>query len=289
MIISIASGKGGTGKTSVATSLASVLNENAQILDCDVEEPNCHLLLKPEIETSVQAALAVPSVDKSKCSACGVCGDICQFSAIVVIGDDTLTFPEMCHGCGGCSLLCPEKAITEVDRILGVVETGHSGDLEFAHGRIRVGEAMSPPLIKAVKEKINTSKTVIIDSPPGASCPVIGSVKDTDFIALVTEPTPFGLNDLKIAVSAISPLGIPMGVIINRSDIGNNDVKDFCGQCELPVIMEIPHSDKIARGYASGKLLVESDPSLKKEFLELYGRIEALINRGNLSALGGAL
>ncbi len=289
MIISIASGKGGTGKTSVATSLAFVLNEKAQILDCDVEEPNCHLLLRPEIETSTEAALPVPSVDKSKCNACGVCGDICQFSAIVVIGDEALTFPEMCHGCGGCALFCPENAITEVDRILGVVETGRSGDLEFVHGRLRVGEAMSPPLIKAVKDKINKDKIVIIDSPPGASCPVIGSVKDTDFIALVTEPTPFGLNDLEIAVSAIKPLGIPMGVIINRSDIGNNAVKDFCAQQELPVIMEIPHSDTIARGYAAGKLLVEADPSLKKEFLDLYDRMDAQINRGDLSALGGAL
>lgn len=287
MIISIASGKGGTGKTSVATSLASVLGQRSRILDCDVEEPNCHLLLNPTIEDSREIGLPVPSVNREKCTACGVCGDVCQFSAIVVIGDEVLTFPEMCHGCGACSILCPEKAIEEVPRTLGVVETGRAGDVEFVQGKLRVGEAMSPPLIKAVREEINPDKIAILDAPPGASCPVIATVNHTDFIILVTEPTPFGLNDLKIAVAAIRPLGVPMGVLINRSDIGDSHVRDYCGQEGIPVVMEIPFSEKIARGYAGGELLVESDTSLMERFLELYHRIESYTGQMPRGAMGG--
>lgn len=286
MLISIASGKGGAGKTSVATSLAHVLGSRAQMVDCDVEEPNCHLLLKPEITESHEIGLPVPSVDMEKCSSCGLCGEICQFSAIVVIGSETLTFPEMCHGCGACSMLCPEKAITEVSRTLGVVETGAAGEIEFAHGKLRVGEAMSPPLIKAVRNKINPEKVAILDAPPGASCPVIATVNRTDYIILVSEPTPFGLNDLRIAVAAIRPLGVAMGVLINRSDIGDAAVKEYCKDEGIPVIMEIPHSERIARGYAGGDLLVESDPSLGPRFFELYEQIEAWVGAPSQTGLG---
>jgi MinD superfamily P-loop ATPase len=276
MIISVASGKGGTGKTTIATSLATVLGSRAQLLDCDVEEPNCHILMKPVLQTCESITVPVPIVDMDKCTLCGKCCEVCRFSAIVVIGDQVLTFPEMCHGCGGCSLLCPENAISEGHRELGVIETGPAGSVEFVHGRLRVGEAMSPPLIRAVKEKINPDKISILDAPPGASCPVINTVKGSDFIILVTEPTPFGLHDLRIAVDAVSELGIPLGVVLNRSDIGDREIQSYCARTNIPVLAEIPHSRKIAEGYARGDLLVVSDLSYVRLFLELFSKIQEI-------------
>ncbi len=275
MIISIASGKGGTGKTTVATSLAAVLGPAGQLIDCDVEEPNCHILMNPVIDTTQSFGLPVPSVDQSRCTLCEKCGEVCQFSAIVVIGNQVLTFPELCHGCGGCTTLCPEKAIQEISRELGVVETGWSGDVEFVQGRLRIGEAMAPPLIKAVKERINPAKTAILDAPPGASCPVIATVNGSDFIVLVTEPTPFGLNDLVIAIDALKSLGIPMGVVINRSDIGDQGVQDFCKDKNVSVLMEIPHERVIAEGYARGQILTRSAPAYEERFKELYRTVAA--------------
>jgi MinD superfamily P-loop ATPase len=273
MIVSVASGKGGTGKTTVATSLAMVLGNRAQILDCDVEEPNCHILLKPTILTTDTVNLPVPSVDLEKCSLCGKCGEVCQFSAIVPIGKTVIAFPELCHGCGACLTLCPEKAIEEVPRQLGVVETGTAGTVEFVQGRIRIGEAMAPPLIRAVKNRIDSDKFAILDAPPGASCPVITTVKGSDFVIMVTEPTPFGLNDLEIAVEAIQGLGIPLGVVINRSDIGDSGVKDFCRNKGLPLLMEIPHHRQIAEGYAKGAPLIESMPEYAEKFEKLTDNI----------------
>lgn len=281
MVIAVASGKGGTGKTTVATSLASVLGPAGQLLDCDVEEPNCHILMNPELHTSVTVNLPVPVVDMAKCSGCGKCGEVCRFSAIVLIGDEVMTFPEMCHGCGGCSLLCPEGAITEGARPLGVLESGFSGPVEFVHGRLRVGEAMSPPLIREVKKRINREKTTIIDAPPGASCPVITTVKGVDFIILVTEPTPFGLHDLRIAVEAVSALGVPTGVILNRSDIGTPDVKHYCDEQGIPLLMEIPHDRTIAEGYARGKLLVHAAPRYRERFVDLLDGIRDLAFQPN--------
>ena len=288
MIISVASGKGGTGKTTIATSLATVLGSSAQLLDCDVEEPNCHILMKPDLQTCESITVPVPIVEMDKCTLCGKCGEVCRFSSIVVIGNQVLTFPEMCHGCGGCSLLCPEKAITEGCRELGVIETGLAGPVEFVHGRLRIGEAMSPPLIRAVKEKINPHKLAILDAPPGASCPVIHTVMGSDFIILVTEPTPFGLHDLKIAVEAISHLAIPLGVILNRSDVGDREVHKFCMQMDIPLLAEIPHDRQIAEGYARGNLLVVSAPQYIREFLEIFKKINELIN-GSKSNLKEAL
>ena len=288
MIISVASGKGGTGKTTIATSLATVLGSSAQLLDCDVEEPNCHILMKPVLQTCESITVPVPIVEMDKCTLCGKCGEVCRFSSIVVIGNQVLTFPEMCHGCGGCSLLCPEKAITEGCRELGVIETGLAGPVEFVHGRLRIGEAMSPPLIRAVKEKINPHKVAILDAPPGASCPVIHTVMGSDFIILVTEPTPFGLHDLKIAVEAISHLAIPLGVILNRSDVGDREVNKFCVQKGISLLAEIPHNRQIAEGYARGNLLVVSAPQYIREFLEIFKKITELIN-GSKSNLKEAL
>ncbi len=277
MIISVASGKGGTGKTTIATSLAAVLGSKAQLVDCDVEEPNCHILMKPVWDVYEPVTIPVPAVDMEKCTLCGKCGQVCRFSAIVLIGDQTLTFPELCHGCGGCSLLCPERAILEDSRELGVLEAGFAGPLEVVHGRLRVGEAMSPPLIRAVKQRINPNKVAILDAPPGASCPVVHTVTGSDFVILVTEPTPFGLHDLEIAVEALSPLEIPLGVILNRSDIGDRAVQHFCLQSGIPVLAEIPHNRKIAEGYAQGSLLVLEEPRYIKTFLELFRTVQGIV------------
>ena len=276
MIVSIASGKGGTGKTTIATSLAAVLGSRAMLLDCDVEEPNCHLFLKPEITYREEVTLPVPVVDTSACTVCGRCGEVCQFSAIVVIGDQVMTFPEMCHGCGGCSLLCPEGAIREDSRTLGILEAGNAGEIEFVHGIVRIGEAMSPPLIKAVKERIRPEKTAILDCPPGASCPVITTVTGSDFILMVTEPTPFGLHDLRIAIEAVTPLGIPLGVILNRSDVGDDLVQKYCKEIGVPVLMEIPFDRNIAEGYSRGNLLVECSRDYWRRFEEMFARVEEL-------------
>ena len=227
MIISVASGKGGTGKTTVAVNL-SLSIPNVQLLDCDVEEPNAHIFIKPKIDSKLFVSIPVPKVDKSKCNYCGRCAGVCEYNAIAVLKDNILVFSELCHGCGACSTLCPQNAIKEVDREIGLVEIGTKGDLQFGHGRLNIGEAMSPPLIRAVKEHSNPVRTVIIDAPPGTSCPVIASIKNSDFCVLVTEPTPFGLNDLVLAVEVLRKLKIPFGVVINRSDLGNLDTHNYC-------------------------------------------------------------
>ena len=276
MIISIASGKGGTGKTTVATNMAVSLGSDVQILDCDVEEPNSHLFIQPTIEEVKTITTPVPEVDMEKCNLCGKCGEICQFKAIVVIGETVLPFHELCHSCGGCMEVCPEKAITETGRELGVIERGHKNGLEFVHGKLRVGEAMSPPLIRKVREYTRPDTLTIIDAPPGTSCPVIASMKDADFVLLVTEPTPFGLHDLKLAVGAVSILGIPCGLVINRSDMGDDQVKEYAQKEEVPVLMEIPFDREIAEAYSKGEMIVDVMPEWKQKFQGLYQRIEEI-------------
>jgi MinD superfamily P-loop ATPase len=280
LIISIASGKGGTGKTTVATNLAVSLGEGVQLLDCDVEEPNAHLFIRPSIEHKEVVTTPVPEIDEERCTLCGKCGEICQFKAIVVIGETVLPFHELCHSCGGCSRVCPENAITEVGRELGTIEQGHRNGLAFLHGRLRVGEAMSPPLIKKARSSARPDLLTIIDAPPGTSCPVIAAMKGADFVLLVTEPTPFGLHDLKLAHGAVDVLGIPCGLVINRSDMGDPSVKVYAEEKGLPVLMEIPFDRRIAEAYSRGDLLVEVMPEWKERFLELYHKIEALAGRG---------
>ena len=277
MIISIASGKGGTGKTTVATNLALSLESDVQILDCDVEEPNCHLFIQPVIEEVKTITTPVPEVDEKKCTLCGKCAEICQFKAIIVIGETVLPFHELCHSCGGCVEVCPEKAITETGRELGVIERGHKNGLEFIHGILRVGEAMSPPLIRKVREYTRPGTLTIIDAPPGTSCPVIASMKGADFVLLVTEPTPFGLYDLKLAVEAVKILGIPCGLVINRADMGDDRVKTYAEEEDIPVLMEIPFDRGIAEVYSRGEMVVEVMPEWKQKFTRLYYRIEEIV------------
>lgn len=279
MIISVASGKGGTGKTTVAVNLALSLN-NVQFLDCDVEEPNAHLFLKPHITDKRIATIPVPEVDESKCDYCGKCRDVCTYNAIAVIPQDgdikgsILIFPHLCHACGGCSLLCPLNAIREVDKEIGVIEIGDCGDIEFIHGRLNIGEIMSPPLIKQVKKHIDTTKTVIIDAPPGTSCPVIASVKGSDFCILVTEPTPFGLNDLILAIEVLRKLSVHFGVVMNRSDIGDDKVDLFCQENNIPILLRIPFDREIAFLYSKGIPIVKEKGKYIEKFLYMFELIK---------------
>jgi len=274
MIIGIASGKGGTGKTTIATNLAVALGSKARLLDCDVEEPNDHIFIRPTINHTETVGLKVPQVDMNKCTLCGQCQDICQFQAIVVVGKTTLTFPELCHSCGGCLEVCPEDAITEIDREMGIFESGNRNGLEFAHARLFIGQVMAVPLIDRVRAAVKPDRINIIDAPPGTSCPVISSVKGTDFVVLVTEPTPFGLNDLKLAVGMVKILDIPHGIIINRSDLGDTGVTEYAKQENIPILMEIPFDRLIAQTYSNGKLLVEELPDWKDKFVQLYEEIK---------------
>lgn len=278
MIITIASGKGGTGKTTVATNLAATLGSKAQLLDCDVEEPNAHLFLPIEWEDKKTVTTVVPVVDEDKCTYCGQCGDVCQFKAIAPLESTVLTFPELCHSCGGCFIVCPEEAINEGTRELGVLEKGSFNGIQFAHGKLRVGEAMAPPLIKKVKEEIEPSKIALLDAPPGTSCPVIETMTGSDFVLLVTEPTPFGLHDLKLAVGAAKEVGIPCGIVINRCGIGDSSVGKYAENAQIPVLLKIPFDRKVAETYATGGLLVELLPSWKDMMKELYSKIVELMN-----------
>ncbi|MBT3310571.1 MAG: P-loop NTPase [Desulfobacterales bacterium] len=279
MIISVASGKGGTGKTTVATNLAVSLRSEVQLLDCDVEEPNAHLFLNPKMEEKEAVMMFVPAIDEDKCNYCKKCAEICRFKAIAVISKTVLTFPELCHSCGGCMEVCPEQAVYRTGRKVGDVEKGLADDIFFIHGRMRVGEAMSPPLIKKVRSYIKPDIINIIDAPPGTSCPVIAAMKDTDFVVMVTEPTPFGLHDLTLGVEAVKLLNIPCGLVINRSDIGNNDVRDYAKKENLPILLEIPFDRKIAEAYSRGKMIVDEMPEWKDKFIGLYNHIEDLVKK----------
>lgn len=278
MIVSVASGKGGTGKTTVAVNLALSLKDSVpvQFLDCDVEEPNAQFFLKPRIQKSEASFIKVPELDIDRCTFCGLCSKICAYNALAVLKEDVLIFPELCHGCGGCTLLCPESALREKEWKIGTIEFGTSSTIEFIHGKLDIGQAMSPPVIRAIKSLIDPARTVIIDAPPGTSCPVVESVKGSDFALLVTEPTPFGLNDLQLAVETLRLLKIPFGVIINRADIGDEGVEDYCQKQNIPVLMTIPMDRKIAEAYSEGMPILEVLSSYKTRFMALYKDIQRL-------------
>jgi MinD superfamily P-loop ATPase len=281
VIISVASGKGGTGKTTVAVNLALFLAENGlkntQFLDCDVEEPNAYIFLKPKIQKNQKVSILVPEVDEKKCTFCGKCGEVCAYNAIAVLKDKVLVFPQLCHGCGGCTLFCPEDAISEKEKEIGVLEQGKSGLINFVQGRLNISEPMATPVIREVKKMINPDGITIIDVPPGTSCPVVEAVNRSDFCLLVTEPTPFGLNDLKLAVGVLRKLKIKFGVIINRAGIGDDKVKNYCEDEKIEILAEIPYDRNVAVLYSQGiPILIEADYA--KIFEKLWNSIKRKID-----------
>jgi MinD superfamily P-loop ATPase len=284
MIISVASGKGGTGKTLVATSLALSLIDNykVQLLDCDVEEPNANILLRLDMKPSQPVYIPIPKVDETKCTYCGKCAEVCAYNAIAVIKEKVLVFPELCHGCGACSYLCPESAITEKGREVGIVEIGNSGNLELVQGRLDIGEAMAPPIIREVKKYIDRANIVIIDVPPGTSCPVVEAVEGSDFCLLVTEPTPFGLNDLSLAVEVVRKLDISCGVVINRVGIGDKEVEQYCHREGIPIFLRIPLDRNIAMLYSQGIPLIEGMPRWREDFLGLFQSMDTMVTMGKV-------
>ena len=290
MRIVVASGKGGTGKTTVATSLALAAAdlESVRVLDCDVEAPNAALFLRPTVEERKEVGIQLPVVDEAKCTYCGKCAEVCEFHAIAVIGKKILVFPELCHGCGSCTLVCPEHAISERLDVMGVLESGiAAGGMDFARGVMNVGEPMAVPIIRELKKWNPVSLRAqakqsphqargllpegrndieIRDAPPGASCPVVETMRGADFAILVTEPTPFGLHDLKQVVDIARELGIPSGVVINRDGIGDDAVEKYCAEKDLPILLKIPMERRFAEAIASGKTLVEAAPEYRAAF-----------------------
>ncbi|NLH48988.1 MAG: 4Fe-4S binding protein [Myxococcales bacterium] len=274
MILAIASGKGGTGKTTLAVSLAAIVDKPVTYVDCDVEEPNGHLFLLPHLEDKEEITVPVPRVDHSRCTFCGKCREVCRFNAIAVLPQSVMIFDELCHGCGGCALVCPEKAIREQPRPIGTIENGRAGRIAFVEGTLKVGEAMSPPLIRAVKQRLPKGGRCVIDAPPGTSCPMIAAVRDADVCLLVTEPTPFGLNDLKLAVETLRALGRWFAVVINRDGIGDHRVEDYCRAEGISIAARIPESRAIAEAYSRGRIAVDAVPEIAPQLRDIWRLVE---------------
>ena len=273
MIISIASGKGGTGKTSVAVNLALSIRD-VQLLDCDVEEPNAHLLMTPKISQEKPVYVSIPRINEELCNYCGKCAEFCEYNALFVSAEKVLVFPELCHSCGGCTIICPEHAIAEEKHQIGTVRMGVAGNVHLVFGELEVGEPMPVPIIREVKRQIDKSKNVILDSPPGTSCPVIETVRGSDFCLLVTEPTPFGLHDLKIAAQVLEGMEIPSGVVVNRAGIGDKKVYEYCRERRIPILLEIPFQRRIAELYSRGIPFSLEMPEWKKKFQTLFDEME---------------
>jgi MinD superfamily P-loop ATPase len=288
MRIAVASGKGGTGKTTVACSLALRLSSRPGsgsdgrapllFLDCDVEAPNAHLILKPELEDRRPVQVPVPQVDPRRCSACGKCADVCQHHALAVVASTVLVFPELCHGCGSCVHVCPEAAITEAAHAVGALERGRAGKMGFARGILEVGQPMAGPVIRQLKRWAapQDGQMTIVDAPPGTSCPVVEAVRGSDFLLLVTEPTPFGLHDLRLAVGMARQLALPAGVVLNRDGLGDRRVEEYCEAEGLPILLRIPHDRQIARTLAGGGSLLDIDPAFAVWMDRLAGAIAAV-------------
>lgn len=271
--IAIASGKGGTGKTTVSTNLAAMFGEPIQLADCDVEEPNTNLFIKADMLTSVPVNMLVPEVDLSRCDGCGQCSDFCQFSAIVSLGSKAIVFPELCHGCGGCALVCPQQAITEQEKQIGTVTAGQSNRIRLIEGRLQVGVSLVPPVIAAVCQQLSNSQPVLLDAPPGTSCPVVATLQECDYVLLVTDPTPFGLHDLKLAVSLVKELGLSAGVVINRYNDDQVGLEDYCQQQQIPILLRIPDSRQVAELVSQGILISQAIPEYGLMFSKLAERI----------------
>lgn len=271
MKVAVLSGKGGTGKTTVSASLAASL-PSCQYIDCDVEEPNGAIFLAPEIKKSTPVKVLVPEADMTKCNACGYCAKACQFNAMAVVKGKVLVFPEICHHCGACVIACPNDAIREVERIIGVVEANE--DDTFLQGKLNVGEPISIPIIRELKKRMKKDTPVILDCSPGASCTVVQSIDGCDYCVLVTEPTPFGLHDLKIAEQLVKKMGIHFGIVLNKASDSSRMIHDFCKSEGIELLMEIPFSREIAEGYSKGTLPVKNNKLWKEKFEKLYEKIE---------------
>jgi MinD superfamily P-loop ATPase len=279
MRLGIASGKGGTGKTTIATNLARVASRNGTsvaYLDCDVEEPNGQIFLQPTISWSKPVRVPSPRVDHELCDHCGDCGEICQYSAIVCLGNRVLVFPELCHSCGGCALVCAQSAITEVGREIASLVAGKSGAVQYLQGLLNIGEAMSPPVIRAVKAEAPRADLVIVDAPPGTSCPVVESIRDCDYVLMVTEPTPFGLHDLELALDMAQAVGKQCLVVVNRAGSYGSATTEFCRKRGVEIIAEFPEDRRVAEAYSKGVLASEAIPEFHDRFLSLLARIENL-------------
>jgi len=283
--IAVASGKGGTGKTTVSVALARSATRPATILDCDVEEPNAALFLFPKTEpdSDEEASVLVPSVDTALCDACGECSRFCRFSAIAVLGK-AMPFPELCHGCGGCAVVCPKRAITEIPSPIGRVRSWRDGSLRLVDGELKVGSTLAPALIRDVTRRAARGEAaeagiVIVDSPPGTSCAMAAAVKDADALLLVTEPTPFGLNDLKLAVECARSLALPLAVLMNRDGSGTDATDAYCESEGIPVIGRIRDDKRIAEAYARGRGLIEAAPEYRALMAEVLRSLEAIAGR----------
>ena len=283
MQITVSAGKGGTGKTTVAVNLALALEEHhpVEFFDCDVEEPDSGIFLEPEIKNRESVTIEIPEVSEDTCTYCGKCSEACEFNAIATFGDNILVYPELCHGCGLCSLVCPVDAISETNKSIGEIRRGSAGKIDFYEGELTIGEPMATPIIRHMKKKISEEKISILDSPPGTACPVIESLHGSDFALLVTEPTPFGLHDLKLSVGVAREMDIPVGVIINRDGIGDENVAKYCDEKDVPVLMRIPNDREIAELYSNGIPFVNNFEDWKERFNQLFETIEKLVDRGS--------
>ena len=273
MILAVASGKGGTGKTSISVNLARVLDFPVQLLDCDVEEPNAHLFLHGSLIGEEEISIAVPKIDATACNACDECVEFCQFNALASFCGAPLVFPELCHGCGGCTLVCSRNAISEEDFRIGVVKTFVDGHITLKSGCLDVGVSLASALVHSVKSRLADGVTAILDAPPGTACPAVATLRGADYVVLVTEPTPFGLHDLKLAVDTVRELRLPFGVVINRVGIGDDRVQRFCSEASIPLLLEIPDDRRIAEAYSRGELIVEALPEYRAHFERLWQTI----------------
>ena len=273
MILAVASGKGGTGKTSISVNLAKVLDFPVQLIDCDVEEPNAHLFLHGSLIGEEEVSIAVPKIDATACNACDECVDFCQFNALASFCGAPLVFPELCHGCGGCTLVCSRNAISEESFRIGTVRTLVDGNITLNSGCLDVGVSLASTLVHAVKARLEDGVTAILDAPPGTACPAVATLRGADYVVLVTEPTPFGLHDLKLAVDTVRELRLPFGVVINRVGIGDDRVQRFCSEASIPLLLEIPDDRRIAEAYSRGELIVEALPEYRAHFERLWQAI----------------
>ncbi len=279
--IAVASGKGGTGKTTVAINLFHFLidekHKQALLVDCDVEEPNSNLFLKGKEIDSEEVYIKVPYIKTSKCVYCGKCYDYCAFNAIMFVKELSFlkVMEDLCHGCGACSYACKYNAIEEKDKTLGKVNSYEYQGRKIIEGELNVGVATPVPVINAARKKIDQQAEVVIyDAPPGTSCPAVATVEDADYVILVGEPTPFGLNDLKISVEAFKKMGKQMGVVINKSGLGDRAMYDFLEKENIPVLAEIPFTKEIAETISNGEIFIKKH----KEYRKIFEKITGFIN-----------